>query len=65
LTKLTEEEANRELGGLTALVKAQAGIVIELCASTAVLLFGGNGYTRSGLGEVAESVFPCHSFCIT
>ena len=58
MTKLSEEEANRELGGLTALAKAQAGRVVEVCASTAVLLFGGNGYTRSGQGEVAESKTP-------
>ncbi|KAH6684589.1 acyl-CoA dehydrogenase-like protein [Halenospora varia] len=43
MTKLSEEEANRELGGLTALAKAKAGMVVESCASTAVLLFGGNG----------------------
>jgi len=55
MTKLSEEEANKELGGLTALAKAQAGRVVEICASTAVLLFGGNGYTRSGMGEIAES----------
>jgi acyl-CoA dehydrogenase len=54
LTKLSEEDANRELGGLTALLKAQAGRVIETCASNAILLFGGNGYTKSGHGEVAE-----------
>lgn len=57
LTKLSEEEANRELGGLTALAKAQAGRVIEVCASTAVLLFGGNGYTKSGQGEIAERIY--------
>lgn len=57
MTKLTEEEANRELGGLTALAKAQAGKVLETCASTAVLLFGGNGYTKSGQGEIAERKF--------
>lgn len=54
MTRLSEEEANRELGGLTALAKAQAGRVLEECANTAVLLFGGNGYTRSGQGEIAE-----------
>lgn len=54
MTRMSEEEANRELGGLTALAKAQAGRVLEECASTAVLLFGGNGYTRSGQGEIAE-----------
>lgn len=55
MTKLSEKEASQELGGLTALAKAQAGRVLETCASNAVLLFGGNGYTKSGQGEVAES----------
>jgi hypothetical protein len=55
---MSEEEANRELGGLTALLKAQAGRVIESCASTAVLLFGGNGYSKSGQGEVVERMLP-------
>lgn len=55
MTQLSEEQANQELGGLTALAKAQAGRVVEVCASTAVLLFGGNGYTKSGQGEIAES----------
>jgi acyl-CoA dehydrogenase len=55
MTKLSEKEANMELGGLTALAKAQAGIVLDECARTAVLLFGGNGYTRSGQGEAVES----------
>ncbi|KAF4620211.1 hypothetical protein G7Y89_g14610 [Cudoniella acicularis] len=57
MTKLSEEEGNRELGGLTALAKAQAGRVIESCASTAVLLFGGNGYTKTGQGEIAERIY--------
>jgi acyl-CoA dehydrogenase len=55
MTKLSEADANRELGGLTALAKAQAGRVIETCASTAILLFGGNGYTKSGQGAIVES----------
>jgi len=62
MTKLTEAEANKELGGLTALAKAQAGRVLETCAMTAVLLFGGNGYTRSGQGEIATSTFPPFPF---
>ncbi|RAL67542.1 hypothetical protein DID88_008297 [Monilinia fructigena] len=57
MTQLSEEEANRELGGLTALAKAKAGMVLESCASTAVLLFGGNGYTKSGMGELVERIF--------
>ena len=54
MTKLSKEEADIKLGGLTALAKAQAGIVFNECAQVAVLLFGGNGYTRSGMGEIAE-----------
>ena len=67
MTRLGEEDANRELGGLTALAKAKAGMVLESCASTAVLLFGGNGYTKSGMGEVVERLlflffFSCSVF---
>lgn len=59
MTKLTKEEADVKLGGLTALAKAQAGIVLDECARCAVLLFGGNGYTMSGRGElVTRKVFP-------
>ncbi|RDW89632.1 putative acyl-CoA dehydrogenase-2 [Coleophoma cylindrospora] len=56
MTKLSTSDANAELGGLTALAKAQAGRVVELCANTAVLLYGGNGYTRSGQGELVERI---------
>lgn len=55
LTQMTKEDGDRELGGLTALLKANAGLVLKECADTAVLLFGGNGYTRSGQGELIES----------
>ena len=54
MTKLKKTEADAELGGLTALAKAQAGIVLDECARCAVLLFGGNGFTKSGKGEIAE-----------
>ena len=57
MTKLTKQEADIKLGGLTAAVKAKAGVVLRDCAECAVLLFGGNGYTRSGQGEIAESKF--------
>ncbi|KFY14793.1 hypothetical protein V491_05902 [Pseudogymnoascus sp. VKM F-3775] len=57
MTKLNHADANRELGGLTALAKAQAGLVLEQCASTAVLLFGGNGYTQSGQGANVERIY--------
>lgn len=55
LTKMPKADADKELGGLTALCKANAGMVLDECARCAVLLFGGNGYTRSGQGEIAES----------
>jgi acyl-CoA dehydrogenase len=55
MAHLKKEDADRELGGLIAMCKAQAGIVLDDCARTAVLLFGGNGYTRSGQGELVES----------
>jgi acyl-CoA dehydrogenase len=55
MTRMTKDDADRELGGMTALLKAQAGMVLRECADTAMLLFGGNGYTRSGQGELIES----------
>lgn len=53
MTKLKKETVDVKLGGLTALAKAQAGIVLDECARCAVLLFGGNGYTETGRGELA------------
>lgn len=55
MTKLPAQQADLMLGGPTALLKAQAGIVFKECADTAVLLFGGNGYTKTGQGQLAES----------
>ncbi|KAK4213158.1 acyl-CoA dehydrogenase [Rhypophila decipiens] len=57
LTQMERDVAERELGGMTALLKAQAGMVLKECADTAVLLFGGNGYTRSGRGHIAEMIW--------
>ena len=57
MTKLKKEEADAELGGLTAMAKAQAGIVLDECARCAVLLFGGNGFTTTGKGEIAERIY--------
>ncbi|KAL2353890.1 acyl-CoA dehydrogenase [Cryomyces antarcticus] len=57
MTKLPKTDADVELGGLTALAKAQAGRVLDECARCAVLLFGGNGYTRTGQGELAERIY--------
>lgn len=64
LARMPRENGDRELGGMTALLKAHAGVVLRECADTAVLLFGGNGYTRSGQGELVESeFFPFFFFC--
>lgn len=57
MTKLSKEEADTKLGGLTALAKAKAGMVFATCAECAVLLFGGNGYTRTGQGELVEKIY--------
>ena len=54
---MPKAEADVELGGLTALAKAKAGMVLNECAQCAVLLFGGNGYTRTGQGEIAERIY--------
>lgn len=62
LTKMEKQEADRELGGMTALLKANSGMVLKECADTAVLLFGGNGYTTSGQGELVESKLTSRGF---
>ncbi len=56
MTQLPKAAADIELGGLTAMAKAQAGIVLNECATTAQILFGGNGYTESGQGELVERI---------
>ncbi|KAI9843359.1 MAG: hypothetical protein M1837_006485 [Sclerophora amabilis] len=57
MAKLSKTEADIELGGLTGLAKAQAGRVLDECSRCAVLLFGGNGYTQSGQGEIVEKIY--------
>jgi acyl-CoA dehydrogenase len=56
MAKLTKAEADVRLGGLTALAKANSGIVLAACAESATLLFGGNGYTKTGQGQLIESM---------
>ncbi|KAK6358943.1 hypothetical protein TWF696_000117 [Orbilia brochopaga] len=56
-SKLDRKVADIELGGLTAMCKANSGIVLNECAQCAVLLFGGNGLTRTGQGEVVEKIY--------
>jgi acyl-CoA dehydrogenase len=55
MTKMPHQQADILLGGPTALLKAHAGMVFKECADTAVLLFGGNGYTKTGQGQLVES----------
>ncbi len=57
LNNMSKADADRGLGGLTALAKAKAGMVFNECAQVAVLLFGGNGYTRTGQGEIVERIY--------
>lgn len=42
---------------MTALAKAQGGLIFEYCASTAVNLFGGLGLTKGGQGERVERLW--------
>ncbi|KAK4560528.1 hypothetical protein LTR86_005725 [Recurvomyces mirabilis] len=57
MCNLPKAAADVELGGLTAGAKANGGIVLKECADCAMLLFGGNGYTRTGQGEIAERMW--------
>lgn len=57
MVHLPPQHADTKLGGLTALAKAKAGLVLNECAQCAVLLFGGNGYTTTGQGEIAERIY--------
>jgi acyl-CoA dehydrogenase len=57
MCNLKKEQADLELGGLTAGCKANAGMVLKECADCAVILFGGNGFTRTGQGEIAERMW--------
>ena len=57
MVNMKKEDADIELGGLTAAAKAHTGIVLRKCADCLVLLMGGNGYTRSGQGEIAERMW--------
>ncbi|KAJ6160699.1 hypothetical protein N7470_004095 [Penicillium chermesinum] len=56
LAHLSKEEGDRQLGGLTALAKAKSAMVLNECAQCAVLLFGGNGFTQTGQGELVEAI---------
>ena len=53
---MPKQVADEKLGGLTALCKAKAGMVLNECAQSAQLLFGGNGFTESGQGELVAKI---------
>lgn len=53
---MEKEAADVKLGGLTALAKAKSGMVINECAQCAQLLFGGNGFTETGQGELVAKI---------
>lgn len=56
LANMPKDEADRQLGGVTALAKAKSAMVLNECAQCAVLLFGGAGFTKQGQGELAEAI---------
>ncbi|KAJ0423182.1 acyl-CoA dehydrogenase/oxidase [Aspergillus carlsbadensis] len=56
IANLPKEQADRELGGITALAKAKGAMVLNECAQVAVLLFGGAGFTKQGQGELVEAI---------
>ena len=53
---MSKKDADQKLGGLTALAKAKAGLVLNECAQCSQLLFGGNGYTETGQGEIVARI---------
>jgi len=57
LCKMPKDEAMTTLGGPIALMKAHSSKVMEYCSREARQIFGGNGYTRSGLGEKVERLY--------
>lgn len=52
---LTKREADRLLGGHTALAKVRAGKLLAQCVEQAQLLLGGNSVTLTGQGQLVES----------
>lgn len=54
MVHMKKDVADTKLGGLTALAKAKSAMVLNECAQTAQLLFGGNGYTKGGQGALVE-----------
>jgi len=57
LCRMPKDEAMNALGGPIALAKAHSSKVFEYCAREARQIFGGNAYTRTGLGEKVERLY--------
>ena len=57
MNTMSKEEQNRKLGGHIALLKLASSRTAEFCASTAMQVFGGSGYTRGGKGVKVERVY--------
>ncbi|KAH7014468.1 acyl-CoA dehydrogenase-like protein [Microdochium trichocladiopsis] len=55
LEHLSDLEAARVLGGVTALLKVEAGIVAQYVANETVKIFGGLGLTKTGQGARVEA----------
>eukprot|EP00451_Oxyrrhis_marina_P011273 CAMPEP_0204320076 /NCGR_PEP_ID=MMETSP0469-20131031/7457_1 /ASSEMBLY_ACC=CAM_ASM_000384 /TAXON_ID=2969 /ORGANISM="Oxyrrhis marina" /LENGTH=419 /DNA_ID=CAMNT_0051301331 /DNA_START=20 /DNA_END=1279 /DNA_ORIENTATION=- len=54
---MPKDDAMVKLGGVTALMKAHSSKVMEFCAREASQVFGGNSYTKTGLGSKIERLY--------
>jgi len=57
MCKMPKDQAMTVLAGPIALAKAHSSKVFEYCAREARQIFGGNAYTRTGLGERVERLY--------
>jgi len=57
MNTMSKEEQNLKLGGHIAMLKIQSSKTAEFCATTALQVFGGAGYTRNGKGEKVERIY--------
>ena len=57
MNTMSKDEQNRKLGGHIALLKLSSSRVAEFCASNAMQVLGGAGYTRGGKGVKVERVY--------
>ena len=54
---MSKKEQHQKLGGDTAILKVQCSKVMEFCAREAAQIFGGNSYTRGGVGDKVERLY--------